>query len=56
MRIDDYEELIEIESDELAETLLGMSYYSLSPEMRAWIRSRAIESLFAETNETSIAA
>jgi hypothetical protein len=56
MRLDEYEELIQIESEELAEALLGVSYFSLSAAMRAWIRLRAIESLFDETEVTSIAA
>jgi hypothetical protein len=46
MEIEECEELIQIEAEELAEALLGAVYFDLSPETRAWIRARAIDSLW----------
>jgi hypothetical protein len=45
MEIGDCEELIQIESEELAESLLGTGFFDLSPELKIWIRGNAIESL-----------
>ena len=57
MHIEECEGLIQIEAEELAEVLLGSSYFDLAPELREWIRARAIESLWPEYSEQdSVAA
>jgi hypothetical protein len=57
MEIGDYEELIQIESEELAEFVFGTAYFDLSPELKIWIRGKATESLLpAYEEEESIAA
>jgi len=49
MYIDEYESVIQIEAEELSETLLfGASYFDLPPELKSWIRARAIETLWPE--------
>ena len=56
MRIEDYEELIQAEAEQVANDLFGANYYDLSLEMQFWVRERAIESLWAEFNETEVAS
>jgi hypothetical protein len=51
MHGEDYEDLIQIEAEELAELLFGESYYALSPDLRGQIRTRAIDSLQLEYSE-----
>ena len=48
MNFEHFEELIQVEAEELAEVLLGASYWDLSPELRGWIRVRAVDSLWPE--------
>jgi hypothetical protein len=48
MNIEEYAELIQTESEELAEALLGVSYFDLSPELQIWIRTQGVESLWPE--------
>jgi hypothetical protein len=48
MNVEEYAELIQTEAEELAEVLLGVSYFDLSPELQIWIRTRAVESLWPE--------
>jgi hypothetical protein len=45
--IQECEDLIQIEAEELAETLFGADYFDL-PELRLWVRARAIEFLWPE--------
>jgi len=57
MHIEECEDLIQIEAEELAEVLLGAAYFDLAPELRGWIRARAIESLWPEyMQQDSVAA
>lgn len=53
---EEYEDLIRIEAEGLAEELLGVSYYDLSPELKKWVRIRAIESLWSEYQQQETAA
>ena len=48
MNIEECAQLIQTEAEELAEVLLGVSYFDLSPELQIWIRSQAGESLWPE--------
>lgn len=45
MYVADFEELVNIEAEQLAETLCGASYFDLSPESKLDIRARAIDLL-----------
>ena len=47
----DCEELIQIETEELAESMFGVSYFDLSPQVQLSVRSKAIESLWQELEE-----
>ena len=48
MNIEECAELIQTEAEELAEVLLGVSYFDLSPGLQIWIRTQAVESLWPE--------
>ena len=48
MHIEECGDLIQIEAEELAEAVLSAGYFDLTPELRAWVRARAIESLWPE--------
>ena len=48
MHIRECEDLIQIEAEELAEALFGADYFDLAPELRLWVRARAIEFLWPE--------
>ena len=48
MYIEECGDLIQIEAEELAEAVLGAGYFDLTPDLRAWVRARAIESLWPE--------
>jgi hypothetical protein len=48
VHIEEYADLIHIEAEELAEVLLGVAYFDLSPELQTWVRARTIESLWPE--------
>jgi hypothetical protein len=39
------EELIQIESEELTESLLATVYFDLSPELKLWIRTKGVKAL-----------
>jgi hypothetical protein len=55
--IQECEDLIQIEAEELAEVLFGADYFDLAPELRLWVRARAIEFLWPEyTPQESMAA
>jgi hypothetical protein len=57
MNIEECAELIQTEAEELAEVLLGVSYFDLCPELQIWIRTQAVESLWPEyTQQESIPA
>lgn len=56
MYIQECEDLIQIEAEELAEALLGVNYYDLAPELRLWVRARAIEFLWPEYSPQESAA
>jgi hypothetical protein len=57
MDFEECEGLIQIEAEELAESLLGVAYFDLTPELQGWLRARAIESLWPEyTKQNSILA
>ena len=52
-----FEELIQIEAEQLAETLCGTGYFELSPETKMQIRARAIDLLSpADVREGFVAA
>jgi hypothetical protein len=48
MDVERYEWLIQIEAEQLAETLFDTAYFDLPPDLRLWVRVRAIESLSTE--------
>ena len=57
MNIEGCAELIQTEAEELAEVLLAVSYFDLSPKLQIWIRTQAVESLWPEyTQQESIPA
>ena len=52
-----FEELIQIEAEQLAETLYGTGYFELSPEAKLQVRARVIELLSpADVREGFVAA
>jgi hypothetical protein len=48
MQIEEYEELVEKEAEQVAVHLFGISYDRLVPELKGWVRSRAIDSVWSE--------
>ena len=56
MYIQECEDLIQIEAEELAEALFGADYFDLAPELRLWVRARAIEFLWPEYSPQESAA
>ena len=56
MRIEDYEELIRIEEEELSDDLFGLGYAELTPQLRAWIRTQAVDKLLLESRPDVAAA
>jgi hypothetical protein len=55
--IEECEDLIEIEAEELAEVLFGADYFDFVPELRLWVRARAIEFLCPDySSQESMAA
>ena len=46
MYVTDSEELIQMEVEQIAEGLCGASYFDLSPELKMYVRLRAIELLW----------
>lgn len=42
------EDFIAIEAEELADSIFAMGYYDLTPELRLWLRFRAIEALWPD--------
>jgi hypothetical protein len=57
MNIEECGELIQTEAEELAEVLLGVSYFDLCPKLQIWIRTQAVECLWPEyTQQESIPA
>jgi hypothetical protein len=48
MQIEEYEDLVEKEAEQLAVHLFGMNYHRLAPELKGWVRSRVIDSLWSE--------
>jgi hypothetical protein len=44
------EDLIQIEAEELAEAMFGADYFDLAPELRLWVRARAIEFLWPDNS------
>jgi hypothetical protein len=51
MQIEEYEDLLESREEQLAVHLFGMSYKRLAPELKGWIRSRVIDSVWSEYTE-----
>lgn len=53
----EYECLVQIEAEELSETLLGASYFDLTAEWKVWVRARVIATLWpAEAQEGPVVA
>jgi hypothetical protein len=48
MQVEEYEEIIETEEEHLSIHLFGTNYSRLSPELREWVRGRAITILWTE--------
>ena len=48
MRVEEYEDLIEHQEELLSIHLFGTDYWRLSPELKAWVRGRAITDLWSE--------
>jgi hypothetical protein len=57
MRFMDSEELIQMEVEQMAEDLCGASYFDLTPELKQFVRLRAIDLLWsADAREGFVAA
>jgi hypothetical protein len=57
MHFMDSEELIQMEAEQLAEDLCGASYFDLSPELKQFVRLRAVDLLWpADAREGFVAA
>lgn len=48
MQIEEYEEMIQVQVEELAGHLFGTPYCSLSPELKEWVRGRVIQTVWSE--------